>query len=253
MQDNETIHPFSLLNHEYEKWIVGNINKLDENRARFCSTNAVRFLRCANAVFKTYPMVSSFCALNATEEAVAAFISAAKVHGHKVYASTVNLHDHRSKALISVFAQQCIDNIEPENLAISLHQESDHLFFHVPERNDGHGRELHLSSFSIDPSNGVFLLDDIPLGDVPSLEKLDAAAEEVAETRNKILYATDKGFPIGFVKLEASIAREIKLSLGLIWATVDMYMHPDQNRPFVEDVLEAIALVCKEKKNKKKS
>lgn len=240
MENNKPFTSSSeLLDHEISRWIVGNIDNL-EGRAKFCSYNAIRFLRWANEIFETSHIVASFCALNATEEAVAAFISAAKSHGHKKYAKCVNLHVHQSKALVSVFAQRCSLIAAEGRLAITLNPKADTLAFRVPQGDGFHYGPLHLSTFRIHDGTAKDINDDIPLGDTPSIEEIENEALRSAEARNKLLYATDRGYQTGFIEPEYEIARNTALSLGLVWAAVDMYMHPDHNRPFVEEILQAI-------------
>lgn len=240
----------ALLDHDVSRWILGKIDKL-EGRAKFCSYNAVRFLRWANEIFETSHIVSSFCALNATEEAVAAFISAAKAHGHREHARNVNLHNHHSKALVSIFAQRCTLVAEQGKLAIALHPRSDTLAFRVPKGSGYHYGNLHLSAFRIHASTEQNVNEDIPLGDVPSFEEIEQEARRAAEARDKLLYATDNGYQTGFIEPGYEIARNTALSLGLIWAAVDMYMHPDQNRPFVEETLQNLTASAEMVKNRK--
>lgn len=151
MQNQAMNSPSSLLEHDVSKWIVNKISLLDNGRAKFCSFNAVRFLHWANEIFDTSPIVSSFCALNATEEAVAAFISAAKEHGHRDHAKHVNLHNHHSKALVSVFAQRCTNIANQRRLGFALHPNHDKLVFRVQKDGGYHHGDLHLSVFRIHP------------------------------------------------------------------------------------------------------
>lgn len=252
MMQNESVSNSSeILEHEVSRWIKEGVSSLEGGRAKFCSVNSLRFLGWANEVFETSPIVASFCALNATEEAVAAFIAAAKKHGHKQFAKQVNLHDHQSKALISVFAQRCSRAAKQGRLAIAVSQERDKLAFRLPGESGYRYGPLHLSSFRIysnieAPGNG-----QIALGSMPPVEDLQEEVRRVAEARNKLLYATNTGVQTGFKSPEASLLRETQLSLGLIWATVDMYMNPDQDRPFINQVLEGMASLSTNGKHKK--
>lgn len=251
MKNNPISASTEILEHEVTRWIVDKANNLENCRAKFCSINALIFLRWAHEIFETSPIVASFCALNATEEAVAAFIAAAKKHGHKEFAKQVNLHDHQSKALVSMFAQRCSCAAEQGRLAFALGLNRDNLAFRVPDGDGYRYDHLHLSAFRIHPNTEMPGNGNIALGDMPSPEDLQAEATKVAEARNRLLYATDTGIPSGFKSPQTSLLRETQLSLGLIWATVDMYMNPDQDRPFIDNVLEGMASLntkCKTKK-----
>ena len=236
-----------ILNAEISQWIINKIDKL-EGRAKFCSLNAVRFLHWSNDVFDASPIVASFCAMHATEEAVAAFISAAKVHSHKKYAGKVNLHDHKNKALISIIAQRISLLLAQGSVSIAILPNQDVLAYRAPTEAGYRHDALHLSSFSLgdDTSEANAIL----LGDTPSLEDVANESSRVAELRNYLIYATNTGYPTGFDNPEYEVARNTALSIGLIWAAVDMYMHPDHNRLIVDQILSGMADVIGQKSGK---
>lgn len=250
MQSKATSNLSEILEHDVSRWVVDSVSKLEAGRAKFCSVNSLRFLRWASEIFEISPIVASFCALNATEEAVAAFIASAKKHGHKKLAKQVNLHDHQSKALVSVFAQRCSLAAKQGRLAIAVNQNRDMLAFRLPDESGDRYGPLHLSSFRIYPNIETAGDGLIPLGDMPLVEDLQEEVRRVAEARNQLLYATNTGIQTGFKSPQASLVRETQLSLGLIWATVDICMNPDQDRPFINSVLEGMAALstkCKAK------
>lgn len=115
------------------------------------------------------------------------------------------------------------------------------MVFRVLDKNGYRYGPLNLSSFRIHPNNEEADNSQIALGSMPPIEDLQAEVRKVAEARNDLLYATNTGVQTGFKSPEASLFRETQLSLGLIWATVDMYMNPDQDRPFINQVLEGMA------------
>jgi hypothetical protein len=125
-------------------------------------------------------------------------------------------------------------------LGIAVAPNKDALAFRLPTGDGYHYGNLHLSSFRIYPNTDTPNNDDIALGDMPTLEELQAEVKKVAEARNALLYATNTGIQTGFIDPQASLLRETQLSLGLIWAAVDMYMNPDQDRPFINKVLEGM-------------
>lgn len=241
MENNPVSASLQILEHQFSQLIMANANNLEDCRTKFCSVNSLRFLHWAHETYETSPIVASFCALNATEEAVVAFISAAKKHGHKKYAKQINLHCHRSKALVSVFAQRCSKIAKQGKLSIALYPSRDTLAFRVPNGDEYHYGDLHLSKFRI--NSKAQAPGDIELGETPSLEDIQAEVERVAEARNKLLYATNTGIQTGFKDPQASLIRETKLSLGLIWAAVDIYINPDQDRPFIDNILEDMASI----------
>lgn len=232
--------PSKILGHQVSKWIIDSVDLLENGRAKFCAVNSLRFLHWAIEIFETSPIVASFCTLNATEEAVTAFISAAKKYGHDKSAKQVNLHDHYSKALISVFAQRCSRVAKQGRIAIAVSPSRDVLAFRVPYADSYRYAPLHLSSFRVNPNTETPENGKIQLGDMPPLEDLHAEVQRVAEARNQLLYATNSGIQTGFENPEVSLLRDTQLSLGLIWAMVDIYKNPEHDRPFIDQVLEGI-------------
>ena len=58
------------------------------------------------------------------------------------------------------------------------------------------------------------------------------------------------GYPTGFDKPEESLARECQISLGLIWAAIDMKRNEGERIPFIEQALQTASIVIDEVKMK---
>lgn len=85
------------------------------------------------------------------------------------------------------------------------------------------------------------------------VDELKAAVKAGQEARNAIFYATDKGSPTGFKKPDESLARECQISLGLIWAALDIKRNEEKLIPFVEQALKtACNVIADLKKNPRK-
>lgn len=179
--------------------------------------------------------------MHATEEAAAAFISAAKTRGHNEYAKQVSLRDHLSKALVSILAQRLSNIVAQENLAVGVHWTNGSLVFRVP-KGDGHQYgDLHLSTFRIGCRREQDIDGFTRLGDIPLLDELREEVKKGADARNKLIYASGKGFPSGFTEPKFSLIREPNLSPGLILAAVGLHIHPEQGMSFVDDILKQMA------------
>ena len=100
-------------------WIASQVNELPE-RGKFRAANALRSLQWANGIFDAgMPIPACFCALHATEEAVASFISCAKECGYDE-AKNINIKDHEAKATVSLMAQKVSDILFPYQVAIAV-------------------------------------------------------------------------------------------------------------------------------------
>ncbi len=84
-------------------------------------------------------------------------------------------------------------------------------------------------------------------GDV---DELKAAVKIGQEARNEIFYATSAGYPTGFNKPEESLGRECQISLGLIWAALDMKANENELIPFIVQALQTANIVIAELKKK---
>ncbi|TGQ83736.1 hypothetical protein EN850_03050 [Mesorhizobium sp. M8A.F.Ca.ET.207.01.1.1] len=227
----------ALWDNEISRWIIGKIPVLDD-RSQYRADNSVRFALWAKEFREASPPIASFCALHAVEEAVAAFISAAKTCGHRERAKIVNIHDHLSKALVSIFAARASLAANQGRLAIAVHPDGQSLAYRLP-KGDGYAyNRLHLSVFHVDFDGTSEAGDRNLLGQVPLLDDIEAEVKRVADARNGVLYASDAGSPIGFLDLETEVNRATSLCLGLIWGSVDLHLDPAQGGAFVQMILD---------------
>lgn len=224
------------------RWIIEKLPLLSDS-SKYRADNAIQFAVWAKELQGTAPPVSSFCALHAVEEAVSAFISAAKTCGHTDRAKRVNTHDHLSKALVSIFAGRLSRAAHQGRLAIAIHPDGNSLAYRIPN-GDGYSYDrLHLSAFHIDFEGTSEAQDRNYLGTVPMLEDIQAEMKRVADGRNKAIYASSHGRPTGFVNMETDINNCLYVTLGLVWATIDLHLNPAQGGVFLETILDKMAEV----------
>lgn len=232
------------------KWVLSRIEKL-QGRAKFCASNAIRFLQWADQIQTITPVVSSFCALNAAEEAVAAFISSAKKNGYKTLAKKVNIQHHGYKAIVSLFAEKCSHWAEEHKLGIAISPNNETLAMRYNSNEDWTCAPLSLSAFSFPQfPNGEDgeSAAELFIGTYPSIPEMKTAVLEYAKVRDKLLYATDRSYSTGLIDLEADLRRLTLLTLGLIWATIDMEMSDQGHAPVIEQVLSAIISISEDVK-----
>lgn len=80
--------------------------------------------------------------------------------------------------------------------------------------------------------------------------KLKENVELSQEARNAIFYATSTGYPNGFDEPNDLLTRECQLSLGLIWAALDVKRNDGEQILFLEQALRTANLVITELKKK---
>lgn len=236
-EDNR--HRSAIWEHDISRWVIENAVTLSE-RSRFCAQNSLKFAIHADALRSQFPAVATFCALHAQEEAVAAFIWAAKSCGNKARAGKINIRDHQSKALVSIMAARVVNAVVKERLAITVAPDGDGIAYRVRSHDGLRYGVLHLSSFYIDVEEASLTNDLTYLGTIPRMDEINAEVNRAAELRNATLYASKKGMPTGFIELQKDVESAIKMALGLIWASIDLHSDPEQGGPFVATILDTM-------------
>lgn len=237
---------------DVSRWIIEKIPTLND-RSKYRAYNSIRFALWAEEFREVAPPVSSFCAMHAVEEAVAAFVSAAKTFGHRESAGKVNIRDHLSKALVSIFASRATLAVHEGKLEVAVHPDGQSLAYRIP-KGEGHVYDrLHLSVFHVDFDGTSDAGDRVFLGSAPFLDDIQAEIRKAADTRNEVLYATDKGTPVGFLDMHTQVKRATKLSLGLIWASIDLHLDPAQGGTFIQMMLEKMIELNAVRNNSKKT
>lgn len=235
------------------RWIGEKVNDLPDD-AKFRAASAIRSLQWADRNFEAgMPIPAAYFALHATEEAVASFIRCVKACGYGNDAK-INLKDHQAKSTVSLLAQKISNLLTVYKLAIAVQPESDKLVVKFTVD----GTEQYAEA-----STNLFHFTDGKLGDRKAdfleelvaefgdIEALKQAVVDGQEARNIILYATNTGLPTGFHDAPASLRRECQLTLGLIWAAIDVVRNHDAPIAFIVQALRTANLVIADMKAKK--
>jgi hypothetical protein len=236
-----------IMRQEAAVWINLQIGQLPD-RAKFRASNALRSLQWANNIYEAgMPIPACYCALHATEEAVAAFISCAKVCGYGNDAK-INIKDHAAKATVSLLTQTVSNILQRYQVSVAFDPNTNGLAMRYSVDGQTHYSEASTRLFHFRDGQKNLRQDFYDelvdmFGDVASLK---AAVRTGQEARNAIFYATSTGYPTGFEKPEESLARECQISLGLIWAALDMKKNEDKKIPFIEQALQTANITIAE-------
>lgn len=238
----------ALIDHPVGEWVYRKANERLSGRALSCAVNArnhlVRAQRIADEEISN--TIAYFCATHATEEAVAAFIASAKEHGYRTLAGKVNVRDHAQKAVVSAYVQVISGYAEEMSLAVALNPSADEIVTRVKVGGTDNYYPLSLSLFSFneninDPSSEAAF--EALSSWFPSLEAMAERVHARASFRDSALYARDAGTPaLSREQLEKGLHEHTLLTLGLIWAAMDVTYHTNR-APFVIQALGAIASV----------
>lgn len=240
MSTTPSIRP--ILEHETAHWLQRRAAADLKGRALACAVNARNFLVRAEKTAKDSTIVSYFCATHATEEAVAAFVSACKSAGYPE-AKAINLHDHKDKATVSAFAQFITGHLHDAGLSIAHEPGEDVLVARVRNGDavQHYPLGLHLFTFNKD------IQSETHFDAFEGFSALFGSPEDMrrhivtrSTFRDKALYASSGGAPaMPEDILGLQLQDHAFLTLGLIWAAIDVINHR-QREPFVIQVLGAI-------------
>lgn len=234
------------------KWINRRVEDLPDS-GRFRASSAIRSLQWASRNLEAeMPIPAAYFALHATEEAVAAFVSCAKECGYGDDAK-INLRDHKAKATVSLLAQKTSNFLTDFAPAIAVDPSGDRLMarFTVDGQLQFCEASTNLFHFTRgkDGDRKEDFLDELveAFGDIGRLKDAVAMGQEA---RNEILYATGNALPTGFLDPEASLRRECQLTLGLIWAAIDMTRSKRGGIAFIAQALRTTMLVIEDMSSK---
>ena len=238
-----------IMRKESYNWINSQIIALPD-RGKYRASNALRSLQWANGIFDAgMPIPACFCALHATEEAVAAFVSCAKECGYNE-ATKINIKDHMAKATVSLLAQKVSSILTHYQVSVALNVETQTLVARYILDGETHYNEASTNLFHFRDRDAQIMPDFYGelinmFGDLAELKK---AVRIGQETRNAIFYASSDGYPTGFDDPSESLTRECQLTFGLIWGAIDITKNAGQKIPFIEQVLATANRVISELK-----
>ncbi len=240
MSTTPSIRP--ILEHEIADWLQRRAAADLKGRALACAINARSFLVRAEKIANVSTIVSYFCATHATEEAVAAFVSACKSAGYPE-AKAINLHDHKEKATVSAFAQFISGHLHDAGFSIEHRSDGDVLVARVRDGDAVRYYPLgaHLFTFN-EESQSEIHADAFEgfLGLFGAPKDMRHHIVTRSTFRDKALYASKGGAPaMSNEVLALQLQDHAFLTLGLIWAAIDVVNHT-QREPFFVQVLGAI-------------
>jgi hypothetical protein len=240
-----------IMSEEAAKWVNLKIEELPD-RAKFRAYNSIRSLNWANTIFyeADLPIPACYCAMHATEEAIAAFISSAKESGYGDDAK-INIKDHQAKATISLLSQKLSNILSKYSPAVAHEPKSDTLVARLSCNGEliYHPASVHLIHFrdSKDHVAENFFDDVVKMFD-SDIGSLRNAVLNIQEARNGMFYADSCGYPSGFDAPEQSLERECQISLGLIWASIDIHRSKGELAPLIVQVLRTANMIIAELK-----
>ncbi|MGI2036301.1 hypothetical protein ACRQ1B_28400 [Rhizobium panacihumi] len=230
-------------------WISRKVYDRLSGRALACAVNARNHLVRAQKIADISETISFFCATHATEGAVACFVAAAKASRYPDLAKKINVRDHAQKIVLASYVQIIADQFDGAGLSVGHDPGDDTLLARV-RKDEGdkiYPLGLHLFSFNEDcedPSHAA--AHEAFMSRFPNPIEMVGYIYGRASDRDNALYAKDGGAPaLSRERLDVGLKEHTLLTLGLIWAAIDVTYH-EEPEPFVVQVLGAVEEVINE-------
>lgn len=232
------------------QWVYRHAMSTLTGHALGAAKNTFSYFERSHFVSGKYPGLAYFCITHATEEAVVSLIQTARQTGYEPDIKKFNHTVHRHKAVVTYFAQQIGDLLTDMSFETSYSEDHDKIYFRQPTKSPQEVSILELKAFNfiddagaIDYQNESMLLDEIKKDKKKTVEYI----KDLSKFRDKVLYATDSHIPgISRESMEAQLLLNTKLSLGMIWAAIELHREksplPAIQRVF-RDINEAVKKV----------
>lgn len=232
-----------LISTETANWISTEAFNLLVGRPKYCAINAWQYLINADKIAHFSPNLSLFCATHATEEAVSAFIASAKLNGYRNEAKDINIRDHLHKTVIWTFARAVANHVQDLRFAFALHPEENDLYARLDRGNGPEYHPLHLGLISYNPDNADHSSDrafEVFMLEFADDDEMLKVINRQTEIRNDTIYASKNGVPAITPKmLNMGLKEHTIITIGLIWAAMDMARHDCHKTALVTQALGA--------------
>lgn len=234
--------------HDAAKWIHNNIHTLPD-RASYAASSAIRSLNWANTIDKiNLKIPAQYCALHATEEAVACLIHVLKVKEYQK-SDNINIKDHEDKSTISIVSQGLINIFKEYEIQFAYSDTEDQIIIKTTFNGKLKYDTASLEYFSFSIENGNSMISDIN----EYFGNFDNLANQIQisrNARNKIFYADKDGYPTGFDDHKKCLEREVNLTIAMIWASINIF-NTNEKMKIVEQFLDTSTHIISTMNSKK--
>lgn len=261
---SEKIHPelLRMVEGEMALWVRERIGDLP-NEARFRANNALTALYWAGGISTLHSSLdrkyrfsvpATFCLTHALEEAVVAFVGCASVGQYTYLTDQINIGNHIYKSALSWVMTEVINRVSSEfALHLAYSQEQHRIIIRFEDGSETHYAPASLKILNMKDARGErtksFAQD-------MCAEYADEATalrylRDMANGRNVLMYATDESYLTGPEDMTCNLRDMSKTTLGVLWATIDLWENKDERLQLVEIFLQTAVDLAKNAKRLK--
>ncbi|WP_156916830.1 hypothetical protein [Leisingera aquimarina] len=255
---SENIHHelLRILEGEMALWIRARIGDLPDE-AKFRANNALSALYWAGGISTLHSSLdrkyrfsvpATFCLSHALEEAVVAFVGCASVGEYKSLTDKFSIGNHRYKSALSWVITE-ITNLVSDEFALALTYSKDHDQIIARFVDEGKTNYAPASLKLLNMKNADGERTKSFVEDIYANYANEGAAlrylQDMANGRNILMYATGEGYLTGPDDMTYNLRELSKTTLGVLWATIDLWENKGERLQLVEIFLQTAVDLAK--------
>ncbi|WP_174144687.1 hypothetical protein [Leisingera sp. ANG59] len=255
---SEKIHPelLRILEGEMALWVRARIGHLPDE-AKFRANNALTALYWAGGISTLHSSLdrkyrfsvpATFCLTHALEEAVVAFVGCASAGEYKNLTDKFSIGNHKYKSALSWVITEIMNIVSNEfALALTYSKIQDRIIVRFDDEGETNYAPASLKLLSMKNADGErtkSFVEDI----YASYANEDAALrylQHMANGRNVLMYATDESYMSGPDDMTYNLRELSKTTLGVLWATIDLWENKDERLQLVDIFLQTAVDLAK--------
>lgn len=134
--------------------------------------------------------------------------------------------------------------------ALAASNENPHLTIRITQNEETEYSVLSTECFNVFVNGKPSLKNDI-LSTLDGEKDIIDRILFIQNARNDILYAANDGYPVGFTDPIEAAKRDAYISLGLMWAAIDIFEIKDKKVPLAEEFIKLVIEYSAKAKNKR--
>ena len=244
---SDKIHPelLRIVESEMALWIRARIGDLPDE-AKFRANNALNALYWAGGLSSLHSSLdrqyrfsvpATFCLTHALEEAVVAFVGCASVSQYADLTAQFNIGNHSYKSALSwVITEVTNKFIQDYKLALAYSKDKDLIIARFGGEDKATFAPVSLNIVQVENPRGEPIhslaqqIYEMYSGETAALKYL----QEIAQGRNELMYAAPDSYISGPDDMSHNLRELSKTTLGVLWATIDLWENKDKRLPLVE-------------------
>lgn len=255
---SEKIHPelLRMVESEMALWVRARIGDLPDE-AKFRANNALSALYWAGGISTLHSSLdkryrfsvpATFCLTHALEEAVVAFVGCASVGKYADLTDQFNIGNHSYKSALSWVLTEMTNRVSNDyKLALAYSKDEDRIIVRFSDEGKANYAPASLKVLNMYGADGEQISSFAQ--EIYAMYSEEAAAlryiHDAANGRNVLMYATDNSYMAGPDDMKDNLRELSKTTLGVLWATIDLWENKEDRLQLVEIFLQTAVELAK--------